>query len=84
MNLRLVPLLLILSLAACAKSEAPVAAATDGPMTWAVVPADETGPDGRGRIDLVVEPGDVYLEHVAIRNLSEQPLVLELAALEAT
>lgn len=54
-----------------------------GPQTWAVAPADAEGPDGRGGFDYIVEPDDVYVDHVAIRNLGETPLTVSLYAQDA-
>lgn len=62
------------------------AAATDDPVeirTWAVVTAGEDGPDGRGVFSYVVEPGDVYEDFVAVRNLGTQPITLVLHAHDA-
>ncbi|MFV0373915.1 hypothetical protein [Microbacterium sp.] len=54
-----------------------------GPQTWAVAPADADGPDGRGALEYIVEPHDVYSDHVAVRNLSEQPLTVDLYGQDA-
>ncbi len=54
-----------------------------GPQTWAVVPANAEGPDGRAAFDYVVEPDDVYSDFVAVRNLGEEPLTLALYAQDA-
>jgi hypothetical protein len=54
-----------------------------GPQTWAVSPAGVDGPDGRASFDYVVEPDDVYADHVAVRNLGEQPLTVALYAQDA-
>lgn len=54
-----------------------------GPQTWAVTPANAEGPDGRAGLDYVVEPDDVYADHIAVRNLGEQPLTVTLYAHDA-
>lgn len=61
---------------------APVAAvaADDSPVTWAVTPADENGPDGRRVVDLEVDPGQSVTEHLAVRNLSEREATFALGA----
>lgn len=61
---------------------APVAAvaAEDSPITWAVTPADENGPDGRRVVDLEVDPGQSVTEHLAVRNLSEREATFTLGA----
>ena len=61
---------------------APVAAvaAEDSPVTWAVTPADENGPDGRRVVDLEVDPGESVTEHLAVRNLSEREATFTLGA----
>lgn len=56
---------------------------TGGPQTWAVAPANAEGPDGRSGFDYIVEPDDVYADHVAVRNLGEQPLTVTLYAQDA-
>lgn len=54
-----------------------------GPSTWALVPASAEGPDGRGRFEIVVEPGQVYEDLLAVRNLGERELTVELHAQDA-
>ena len=44
-----------------------------GPQTWAVSPAGADGPDGRASFDYVVEPDDVYADHVAVRTSASSP-----------
>lgn len=53
--------------------------ATNAPQAWAVVPASSEGPDGRGSIEHVVEPGDTYEDRVAVRNLGATALTVELS-----
>ncbi|GAB2474012.1 DUF916 domain-containing protein [Xylanimonas ulmi] len=57
--------------------------AADSPRAWAVVPASADGPDGRGRLDYAVEPGARVEDHVAVRNLGEQPLTVDVYVQDA-
>lgn len=59
-------------------------AADDARVAWAVTPADESGPDGRGRFDLLVEPGGIVEEHVAVRNFGHEDLEVELSVRDAS
>ena len=59
---------------------APAAAADDGRVTWSVVPADESDPDGRRVIDLELEPGERATEHVAVSNQSAAEVTFALSA----
>ncbi|WP_367127582.1 DUF916 domain-containing protein [Saccharothrix sp. HUAS TT1] len=52
-------------------------------QTWSVTPASAAGPDGRARFDYVVEPGMRYDDHLAVRNLGEGELTLDLYAGDA-
>jgi hypothetical protein len=52
-------------------------------QTWSVAPASATGPDGRTRFDYVVEPGMRYDDHLAVRNLGEGDITLDLYAGDA-
>lgn len=58
-------------------------AAGDDRQTWSVGPASATGPDGRARFDYVVEPGMRYDDHLAVRNLGEGDIRLDLYAGDA-
>lgn len=67
---------------------APSAAGAEGeeaeaPQTWGVAPATAEGPDGRGAFEYIVEPNDVYEDHVAVRNFGEQPLTVTVYAQDA-
>lgn len=64
---------------AAAASLAPATAA-DAPVTWSVTPADEHGPDGRRVIDVVLEPGERAVEHVAVTNHSSVPVTFSITA----
>ncbi|MER7798424.1 DUF916 domain-containing protein [Microbacterium sp. NPDC096154] len=55
----------------------------EGPEAWAVAPANAEGPDGRSSFDYVVEAGDTYEDHVAVRNFGEEPITVELYAQDA-
>lgn len=57
--------------------------APEGPTTWALAPATIDGPDGRGRFEYIVEPGYVYEDSVAVRNLGEDELTLQIYAQDA-
>ncbi|TDD72402.1 hypothetical protein E1262_03625 [Jiangella aurantiaca] len=67
---------------AAAAPIAPVAlaGAADAPITWSVRPADEHGPDGRRVIDVVLEPGQRVVEHVAVTNHSAVPVTFSISA----
>jgi hypothetical protein len=45
-----------------------------------VAPADAAGPDGRRWVELALRPGDSAQEHLAVTNLSEQPVTFALSA----
>ncbi|MFG6503383.1 hypothetical protein [Microbacterium sp. P05] len=52
----------------------------DSPVTWSVAPADANGPDGRGRVEIALDPGATVTEHLAVRNLSETDTTFSLTA----
>ncbi|GGM90147.1 hypothetical protein GCM10011609_28810 [Lentzea pudingi] len=58
-------------------------APNDGRLTWSVSPADAGGPNGRAQFDYVVEPGMRYDDHIAVRNLGESELAVDLYAADA-
>lgn len=66
--------------AAFVAAPVPATAAEDSPVTWAVTPADESGPDGRRVVDLSLDPGESVMEHLAVRNLSEREATFALGA----
>lgn len=59
---------------------APAAGAADdpAPVTWAVAPADDTGPDGRSWVELTLDPGETSTEHLAVTNLADVPVTFGL------
>ncbi|GAA1981559.1 hypothetical protein GCM10009718_18280 [Isoptericola halotolerans] len=64
---------------------APAAvAATPSPeadqITWSVVPADASGPDGRSVIDVELDGGQSTLEHVAVTNHGEKAVTFAMSA----
>jgi hypothetical protein len=70
---------------AAAAAPAPTSAtapatAEDGDITWAVTPADETGPDRRGVIEQELDPGQSRSDRFAVRNFSAVPVTFALSA----
>lgn len=55
-------------------------AADDGEITWAVTPADESGPDQRGVIEQELDPGQSRSDRFAVRNFSAIPVTFALSA----
>jgi len=66
----------------------PAGAASDGVLpldtedviTWGVKPADADGPDGRSRVELVLDPGASASEHLAVSNFSDVPVTFSIQA----
>lgn len=59
---------------------AEAAEAAEPPATeWGVVPADAAGPDGRGSLRHVVDPGASVSDAVAVTNHSAEPAVFAVA-----
>ncbi|WP_264032256.1 DUF916 domain-containing protein [Cellulosimicrobium sp. SH8] len=66
----------------------PAGAATSGTLpldtedviTWGVKPADADGPDGRTRVELVLDPGASASEHLAVSNFSDVPVTFSIQA----
>lgn len=52
----------------------------DGRVTWSVVPAEASGPDGRRVVDLELAPGERATEHVAVTNHSADEVTFALSA----
>ncbi|MDQ1169138.1 hypothetical protein QE392_000942 [Microbacterium proteolyticum] len=55
-------------------------AASDTDITWAVTPADESGPDKRGIIQQELDPGASRQDFLAVRNLSRSEVTFALTA----
>ncbi|PPG08363.1 MULTISPECIES: hypothetical protein [unclassified Rathayibacter] len=72
----------MLGLIAPALLAAPAVAdtASDNAVTWAVSPADQTGPDGRSWVEAELDPGAFRAEHLALRNLSDADVTFGLTA----
>jgi hypothetical protein len=49
-------------------------------LTWAVQPADQSGPDGRRWVEHTLDPGQVVTEHLAVRNFSDRAATFALKA----
>ncbi|MBP2337254.1 hypothetical protein JOF41_003432 [Saccharothrix coeruleofusca] len=75
--------LVVTSLLPVPRASAQPADGDTGRQTWSVAPASAAGPDGRARFDYVVEPGMRYDDHLAVRNLGETELALDLYAGDA-
>ncbi|WP_260837467.1 DUF916 domain-containing protein [Microbacterium sp. SLBN-146] len=59
---------------------ARAAADDDAEVRWSVVPADESGPDGRRAVEIDVDPGEVVEDHFAVRNIGKDEVVFSLTA----
>lgn len=69
------------ALLAVAAPGAPAAAQTDADtVTWSVRPADASGEDGRAWVEQELDPGATAVEHMAVRNLSDQEVTFRLSA----
>ncbi len=55
-------------------------AAPDGDITWAVTPADESGPDDRGVVEQELDPGQSRDDFLAVRNLSLTEVTFTLSS----
>ncbi|MFI6785634.1 hypothetical protein [Micromonospora sp. NPDC050276] len=76
-------MLAVLAAVAVALPTAPAHAGaepTAPKVTWAVQPADTSGPDGRRWIEATLDPGRAVTEHLAVRNFSDAPVVFALKA----
>lgn len=49
-------------------------------VTWSVVPAGSSGPDGRSTITHELAPGEQVSDRIAVRNLSDVDVTFDLAA----
>ena len=59
---------------------ASTSAAAESEQRWSVVPADESGPDGRRSVEWELDPGDRVEEHLAVRNLGAEEVTFDLTA----
>ncbi|MFD2025432.1 hypothetical protein [Promicromonospora aerolata] len=71
---------LVIGAPAAATGSTSAGAAADERITWSVVPADASGPDGRHVIDLELQPGERATERVAVRNHSAREATFALSA----
>ncbi|MEU4360648.1 DUF916 domain-containing protein [Promicromonospora sp. NPDC023987] len=76
----LVTMALVVTAPASAAASAPAHTADDDRITWSVVPADASGPDGRRIVELELEPGERATEHVAVSNHSADEVTFALSA----
>ncbi len=53
---------------------------TEDVVTWGVKPADADGPDGRSRVELVLDPGESVSEHLAVSNFSDVAVTFSIQA----
>jgi hypothetical protein len=49
-------------------------------LTWAVQPANQSGPDGRRWVEHTLDAGKVVTEHLAVRNFSDRAATFSLKA----
>lgn len=49
-------------------------------VRWSVVPADESGPDGRRAVEIEADPGESVADHFAVRNVGDAEVVFSLTA----
>lgn len=80
---RLVATTAFLLLASAIATPAVADDTDDARLTWSVSPADADGPDGRARLEYLVEPGSEQRDQVVVRNLGAEPITVELTALDA-
>ncbi|WP_164989969.1 WxL protein peptidoglycan domain-containing protein [Agromyces atrinae] len=59
-----------------------LAAGSDEPagVRWSVTPADASASDARTTIEHTLDPGESRDDYIAVRNVSDQPVVFELTA----
>ncbi|MEF3402480.1 WxL protein peptidoglycan domain-containing protein [Agromyces sp. CCNWLW203] len=53
---------------------------TESSVTWAMSPADESGPDGRSWVELELDPGATATEHLAVRNFGDRDVTFAITA----
>ena len=76
----LVAVLSILVMSAVWPTAAHAASDEDPEVRWSVVPADESGPDGRRSVEIDVDPGETVEDHFAVRNIGDDEVVFSLTA----
>lgn len=59
---------------------APASAEDPAPVSWSVVPADASGPDGRVSVDHGIDAGASVEDHFAVRNLGKGEVTFRLSA----
>lgn len=59
---------------------APAFAADPPPVSWSVVPADASGPDGRVSVEHGLDAGASVEDHFAVRNLGKDEVTFRLSA----
>ncbi|WP_200921764.1 WxL protein peptidoglycan domain-containing protein [Agromyces sp. Leaf222] len=70
-----------LATSAASPASASVSAEESAPaVTWSVAPADATGPDGRSRVELELDPGASATEHLAVHNLGDEEVTFAITA----
>ncbi|MGU3645378.1 hypothetical protein ACLBXX_10455 [Microbacterium sp. C23T] len=76
----LVAVLTILVTSAVWPTASYAAADEDPEVRWSVVPADDSGPDGRRSVEIEVDPGETVDDHFAVRNVGDDEVVFSLTA----
>lgn len=73
---------LVVCLLGAATLLAPTTATADdsAPVTWAVRPADASGPDGRSWVELELDPGEAITENLAVQNLSDTTVTFSITS----
>ena len=61
-------------------TDTPEPESTSSPTRWSVSAANEEGPDGRTSIEHEVDPGAVFVDRIAVRNLSKQEVTFKISA----
>jgi hypothetical protein len=86
-TVRTVAICILVLAAAMAAGVAGVSAARaasdsagSSPITWAVGPSGEAGPDGRSWVELEIDPGATAVDHFAVRNLGDRDVTFALTA----
>ncbi|SIO11364.1 WxL protein peptidoglycan domain-containing protein [Agromyces cerinus] len=53
---------------------------SESAVTWAMSPADASGPDGRSWAELELDPGERITEHLAVRNFGDRDVTFTISA----